>query len=371
MACKEGFEYSDPALNSIAHGYQRIASPVEHPDGSKRRRRVTAFTLVELLVVIAIIGVLVALLLPAIQAAREAARRSSCLNNLRQVALGSLNYESTFKNLPKGTENEVGKGRAGLQWYDDYTWATYILPYLEGAAAYSGFDMDKNYLGGHHEQARGFYLSMYDCPSDVESKIYNQPGDGNPANANDPFNRYYYNYVANYGNTGTGQAATVIVPVRDRVEFGGAPFRYGTAVGLKEISDGTSNTLLFSETIKSKGEIAGVGHDWFGSLGDIFIGRGAHAFSALWPPNTPVKDIIEWRCPDDEGIVCDDNVYPDASVVSSSIPNDINRSARSFHSGGVNAAHVDGSVNFYSDDVDPLVWCALSTSAGSEAIARE
>lgn len=321
-------------------------------------RPLRAFTLVELLVVIAIIGILVALLLPAIQAAREAARRSSCLNNLRQIALGSLNYEATHKTLPKGTQNEVGKGRGGFQWYDDYTWATYIFPYLEEGNAFSGFDMEKTFLGTHHQQARGFVVGIYECPSDQPGAVYNQPDDG-------LHNRYYYSYVANYGNTGTGQAAVVIVPTRDRVEFGGAPYRYGKSVRFSKITDGTSNTLSFSETIKSKG-IVDPGHTWFGSMGDITIGRGAHAFSGLWPPNSEVPDVIEWQCPKDEGIVCDDTKHPDASSLTGAIPDDINRSARSLHVGGVNAVRVDGSVEFYSNDTDRLVWRALSTAAGGE-----
>jgi prepilin-type N-terminal cleavage/methylation domain-containing protein len=322
-----------------------------------------AFTLVELLVVIAIIGILVALLLPAIQAAREAARRSACINNLRQIGLGALNYESTHKTLPKGTHNEIGKGRNGFVWYDDYTWATYILPYLEEGNAYSGFDMEKTFLGTHHQQARAFKVDVYECPDDQPSGVYNQPSE--PL-----FNRYYYSYVANFGNTGIGQPPVVTVPTRDRVEFGEAPFRYGKAVRLAKVADGTSNTLLFSETIKSKG-IIDPAQTWFGSMGDITIGRGAHAFSALWPPNSDVPDVIEWKCPKDEGIVCDDTKYPDHAVVNGAIPADINRSARSLHVNGVNAVRVDGSAGFFSNDVDRLVWRAMGTAGGGETTVNE
>src|SRR5262249_55803219 len=135
---------------------------------------------------------------------------------------------------------------------------------------------------------------------------------------------------------------------------------------LKEITDGMSNTLLFSETIKSKDEIPNSGNDWFGSMGDITIGRGAHEFSTAFPPNTPVPDIIEWRCPDDIGIVCDDTKHPDHASVNVTFPTDINRSARSFHVGGVNAARVDGSVAYFPNETDVLVWRALGTSAGSD-----
>lgn len=337
------------------------AHRVRHEQASAK-----GFTLVELLVVIAIIGILVALLLPAVQAAREAARRSMCVNQLKQIGLGSLNYVSTFGALPKGTENKVGKGRNGFTWYDDYTWATYILPYLEEGAAYNGFDFKKTYLGNHHEQARAFYVSNYDCPSDVESRIYNQPGNSATLN-DDPHNRYYYNYVANYGNTGTGQPPVRVVPVKERVEFGKAPFTFGKRVRIAEIEDGTSHTLMFSEIIKSKGLIDGTGHDWFGSMGDITIGRGAHGFTALWPPNSGVPDVIEWTCPDDDGIVCDKTLYPDAGAVNASIPADMNRSSRSFHVGGVNAVNVDGSVAFHTNEIDRWVWRSLGSAAGQES----
>ncbi len=354
---------------SLERGFGKRGSANHSGRAGKPMRRRNAFTLVELLVVIAIIGVLVALLLPAVQAAREAARRSSCMNNGRQISLGTLNYESAFRELPKGTNNAVGQSRGGNTWYDDYTWFVFILPYMEGDAAFKGFDMKKPYLGAHHEQARAFYVPMFDCPSDQQDHIYNQPGDGNPANNNDALNRYYYNYVANLGNTGTGQAAVVIVPVRERVEFGGAPFGYGRSIGLKEVTDGTSNTLMFSELIKSKGEISGSGNDWFGSMGDISIGRGSHGFSALWPPNSSTPDVIEWKCPTNVGIVCDDTRYPDHAVVNTRIPDDINRSARSFHAGGVTATRADGSTGFYSDDTDRFVWRSLSTSAGDDVNA--
>jgi prepilin-type N-terminal cleavage/methylation domain-containing protein len=355
-------------LHRLEHGFGKQGSAKQLGRTGQAMRRRNAFTLVELLVVIAIIGVVVALLLPAVQAAREAARRSSCMNNGRQISLAALNYESAFRELPKGTNNAVGQSRGGNTWYDDYTWFVFILPYMEGDAAFKGFDMKKPFLGAHHEAARAFYIPMFDCPSDQQGRIYNQPGDGNPSNNNDALNRYYYNYVANLGNTGTGQAAVVIAPVRERVEFGGAPFAYGRAIGLKEITDGTSNTLMFSELIKSKGEIAGSGNDWLGSMGDISIGRGSHGFSALWPPNSPTADIIEWKCPTDVGIVCDDTRYPDHAVVNTRIPDDINRSARSFHAGGVTATRADGSTGFYSDDADRFVWRALGTSAGDEGL---
>lgn len=334
-------------------------------------RRIAGFTLVELLVVIAIIGILVALLLPAVQAAREAARRSSCINNVRQIALGALNYETSFGTLPLGTRNRVGQFRGGNVWYDDYTWATYVLPYLEQGSSFDGFDFDKPYLGSHHQSARSFHVSLYECPSDVASHIYNQPGGAPDRPNSNPYNRYYYNYVANCGNTGMAQASTIVVPVREAVHFGDAPFLYGRAVRLAELTDGTSNTVMFSETIKSKGPPANQSHDWFGSMGDITIGRGAHAFSTLYPPNTGVPDVIEWLCPTDEGIVCDNTQFLDHAAVNDAIPPAINRSARSFHTNGVVTANVDGSASLVSDDIDRWAWRAMGSGAGGEVVADD
>ena len=115
----------------------------------RRERPVAAFTLVELLVVIAIIGILVALLLPAIQAAREAARRSQCLNNLRQLSLGCLNHESAQKRLPAGftTMNPPDTDV-------HHTWASYILPYMEEAALFGTIDFSNSFVDGVAQRRR-------------------------------------------------------------------------------------------------------------------------------------------------------------------------------------------------------------------------
>ena len=122
------------------------------------------FTLVELLVVIAIIGILVVMLLPAIQSAREAARRISCTNNMRQMGLGLQNYESAFGTFPPGmTLFNVGGG--GYPWRAGWSWSAVILPFMEEAHAYDRFDFDLGYSQPVNADAIHTSFGIYHCPS--------------------------------------------------------------------------------------------------------------------------------------------------------------------------------------------------------------
>jgi prepilin-type N-terminal cleavage/methylation domain-containing protein/prepilin-type processing-associated H-X9-DG protein len=138
---------------------------------SKARRRV-GFTLVELLVVIAIIGVLVALLLPAVQAAREAARRTTCVNQMKQMGLALLNHESAMKVFPTGgTEPWHNEGDASVAYGKGYGWMVQILPYVENSVLQ---DISKGYGAGDQERdriVRGTPVSLYNCPSRRGSRV--------------------------------------------------------------------------------------------------------------------------------------------------------------------------------------------------------
>lgn len=128
------------------------------------------FTLVELLVVIAIIGVLVALLLPAVQAAREAARRSSCLNNISQLALATHNYEFAVENLPAGTINPEGPIRSEPIG-KHVSWLVQILPYVEMRNAYDAFDQEAGAYAPENAAVRAVPVSLFVCPSYPGSEI--------------------------------------------------------------------------------------------------------------------------------------------------------------------------------------------------------
>ena len=142
-------------------------------------RRNAAFTLVELLVVIAIIGILVALLLPAIQAAREAARRSQCMNNMRQIGIAFTNYESAKKVLPIGATQRYGNDpKTGQPYSGDptmYSWVSLLMPYVEEASLYSQVDW-KIPLGvrnDNNETSHHIEFQTFQCPSDQKVGITN------------------------------------------------------------------------------------------------------------------------------------------------------------------------------------------------------
>jgi prepilin-type N-terminal cleavage/methylation domain-containing protein/prepilin-type processing-associated H-X9-DG protein len=337
-----------------------------------------AFTLVELLVVIAIIGVLVALLLPAVQAAREAARRSSCANNLKNLGLGALNYESSHKSLPPGRK---------FDYWDSYTWTEYILPFIEQQAVYdlywtlpnNTFAAPGTWPGPNSpigndarlRQARTSTIPLYYCPSD-RTPIANEintnefgtlrgnyrgcvgSGDmyGNraPATVYDPLPREPF---ALLGSVGVHQQTT---------DSSGNRSSIVPAMKLSELSDGTSTTLLFSEAVSPTIP------DWGGPIGSMIYGNmGGALFSAVHPPNSSVPDRPIGPCPNTD--LGDTEYLPPCSSYGPH-PGATGQGgqgayviARSYHPGGVNSAMTDGSVAYASDDTDTSIWRALGTGS--------
>jgi prepilin-type N-terminal cleavage/methylation domain-containing protein len=352
-----------------------------------RRRR--GFTLVELLVVIAIIGVLVALLLPAVQSAREAARRTQCLNNLKNLSLGALTYESSRGELPFGRKFDI---------WDAYTWTQSILPGIEQQALYQlywtlperkfrgqghgGDDIHNQNFGPHgndarRRQARLTQIPLFCCPSD------NTPQPNELHRTDFDLYRTTYRGCTGAGDMYGNRLYVVDGPVPEGAWKGALGVaklpktELSPAVQLKEISDGTSNTMLFSE-----GRVPTT-PDWAGPIGSAIYGNMAGAlFSAYKTPNTPDPDEIKGACPWQGG----DTEYPIQWCVRPRTPvgadprqngpqhpgyggndgDNVFASARSLHAGGVNASMVDGSGRFFADNVDLAVWRAAGTMANSE-----
>ncbi len=226
----------------------------------KKMKQVPGFTLVELLVVIAIIGVLVALLLPAVQAAREAARRSQCANNLRQMGIATLNYESTERSLPAGSTTQ----RADIGGPYMTTWTVDLLPFLELPALHALWDPEQGLSHRNNRQLRESFVAAYECPSDQGIGELSKPESG-PGNGSEWAHGSYRAMSGHsLGKTGdeywdnplgaavaeedmplTWQGALHTVNIDNGT--GRRAVRNFTAVALNKITDGTSNTLLVGE----------------------------------------------------------------------------------------------------------------------------
>ncbi|WP_244952267.1 DUF1559 domain-containing protein [Roseimaritima ulvae] len=292
----------------------------------KRRR---GFTLVELLVVIAIIGVLVGLLLPAVQAAREAARRMSCGNNLKQIGLAMHNYHDSLGKFPTGSSS--------CCWG---TWLPLILPYLEQENISDLYVDWGDSSGARYSSAPNTTnvttrrLAAFSCPSDLD---------------NAPFSGITnHSYAVNYGNTGYSQQTTL-----NGVTFGGAPFapRTGVNFGFRDILDGTSSTLMVAEVRQGQGRDLR-GFSWWGD---------ASGFETYLGPNSQLPDRIysSYYCNEVRGMPCDVSSSTNPSMFAS----------RSLHPGVVQAVNCDGSVHPYADTIDLNIWRSMSTTQGGEVVS--
>ncbi len=297
------------------------------------------FTLVELLVVIAIIGVLVALLLPAVQSAREAARRSQCISQLKQVGIAMHNYENTYQRLPVGAY--------GCCWG---TWQVSALPYIEQKALYDAYVMDRKF-GIPVDDAR--YSNPLNLPVTTKNiKTLTCPSDTKPQRtANQGIT--YHNYVVNFGNTVYDQINY------QSVTFLGAPFSEVTAVQTSkpgarfaEITDGLSNTLMLAETIQGQaGDLRGF--SWW---------RGGAVFEGYQGPNSPIPDSLY------AGGQCKSDHPLNPPCLEATTSTTTMMASRSRHPGGVQTSMCDGSTRFITNNIAIGVWRAICSSAGGDAI---
>jgi type II secretory pathway pseudopilin PulG len=350
---------------------------------------------VELLVVIAIIGILVALLLPAIQAAREAARRNQCLNNITQLTKGMLNYESSYKGFPPMADawtqgqcmeiypNACTPGR----WFDGHGWYSLIAPYIEENtwASLINFKQSISYapngLASPHYRARTTFLNIHACPSDIGI----QRNEWEHAN----WARTRTNYVVNAGNNVYGQYD---VQVGSNVlPFGGAPFRGGKRTPVGKISDGLSQTMMISEILVLPELSAGQGGgaaNWGGPYSDTNTALGGQTFTGMNPPNSRAPDGIARVIPQPAAFLANNIPFPcqvpgcnGVNFVGggrgSTIPPELNEdrdtrlqwvTPRSHHPGGVNASRCDGSADFVSEDIDQFAWNAMTSASGGDVI---
>jgi hypothetical protein len=339
--------------------------------------------LVELLLVIAIIGIAIALLLPAVQAAREAARRIQCTNHLKQWALAAQMFHHSRDAFPyarkfDGHSMSIPGGWGDPLWQQNYTYGWYVnlLPYVEAQNVYALYEnLEKTGpAGGVNwgtadnplKQARTSPLAINFCPSDRGVAINTTTVDF--------WVRTRGNYVGcvgagnMYGEPlGSGLAGRGVFSVNKNQAFG-EPGRGLLKTRIANVRDGCSNTILFSEVLNTR-----IIEKYGGNPGDIISSSMAGSlFSTYTMPNSAVPDWV-WYCPSaNQGHVHNDGGndtdYPAPCQGSISPDTGTYAAARSMHPGGVQGALADGSVRFVSEVVEPAVWWAVGTRSGGEML---
>jgi len=327
-------------------------------------RPLHGFTLVELLVVIAIIGILVALLLPAVQAAREAAQRIQCSNNLKQIGLAMHNYHSAHAVLPMGyvdcetydsTWNQIN-------WLGTTAFAQ-MLPYLELTNVSEIYDYESRNNNPANSQIVSTQARVYQCPSDDSrgrALTIDYP-------ASPPYVSNYArsNYAVCFGsrtmlNNDLGHHL-VICPYPSGIDLdSNGAFRIGRGRRLGDFLDGTSQTVAAAEVISGKlDDEPGGQFDIRGAWAYHMV--GASAYTHWNTPNSSVPDVV--LCCNR----CDPATIP-CNPTGGSRWDQTHAAARSWHPGGVQVVFGDGHVAFYSDTVDASIWSSLSTVDGGEPI---
>ena len=331
--------------------------------------RKPGFTLVELLVVIAIIGVLVALLLPAVQAAREAARRTQCTNNIRQLGIAQQTYHTAHNGFPAGitVEHESGcesdwdnlpMGGICPDTLPHLSYMVWMFPYFEYGTLFDRMDFSDAALqrwyeeeedGGWGETVLATVVPILVCPSDG---IGNNPV---PLQTN-PVGKFFSksNYLAFFSGCDDRDQARDIAGQYPEWR---AVYGVNRRTKVSHISDGSSNTMMMSEYIK------GVGNDFRGYFWGAHAGGGA--LYAKFTPNSSIPDFLfpkpGWCDPESNDPAsnrpCVQGDWPARETTSTS---------RSMHPAGVNVLMADSSVTFVSQDIDLGVWRGMSSMQGEE-----
>ena len=313
---------------------------------SKKTKTKGAFTLVELLVVIAIIGILIALLLPAVQAAREAARRMQCSGNMKQTALALHNYASAVGTFPPGgiTEGPCCSAKSGTNW------AICILPYIEQQDLFDRYDQDAFNEDDINAPVRETRVSVYTCPSDLETDTLVEP-DSHLMTGGMPIFYARGSYRACCGRSDgasawwdvvqpTQQGSKFPLPPSWRGAFCAVGYNNYKEVAFRDISDGTSTTLMLGEHATTNP--VGRRTVWARSFGPY------NKSEVVADSRTLIGDVQtcydlggSWTC---------------------------ERMWGSFHPGGLQFAMCDGSVHWVSLDIDMNLLAEMATISGSEVI---
>ena len=284
------------------------------------------FTLVELLVVIAIIGILIGMLLPAVQQVRAAARRTQCSNNSRQMGLAILNYETALQAFPSGwSTSDSSDAMAEPGW----GWSAQLLPYLDAGNLHNQIDFRVSIDDPMHEEAIQKVIPIFLCPSETATEVLNLDAHvehgahlvlGPPKQSHNHGELLVSrsNYSGVFGST----------EIEDSPLKGNGVFFANSKIEIRDIQDGTSNTIMVGERRNDLGPIS-----WVGMVPEV---------------DEPFARIV---------------------AVTDHAPNHVDRhfeDFRSFHASGVNVTMADGSTHFVSDNIEDSVFQALGTRRGGE-----
>ena len=294
-----------------------------------------AFTLVELLVVIAIIATLIGLLLPAVQSAREASRRSACSNNQKQLGLAMHNYHNAKRSLPPGSKQFTNAAGSAVK----SPTVAFLLPFIEERGRADLYDFKKAW--DVQVAVVGQLIPAYQCASDISRMMDVAQGVGGDRKGN---------YGVNWGQNTFGQ------PVPTALAQAKAPFAANYGAKFSEITDGTSKTLMLMEMIQAPSD-SGQTVDRRARIWNP--NGGSYQLVTKFAPNTKEDDVSYCADRPEMGLPC----TPTTADASCSIV------ARSKHAGGVTTAFCDGSVRFVDDAVDLTIWKAASSISQGEAVS--
>ena len=355
----------------------------------KKRSRGSGFTLIELLVVIAIIAVLIALLLPAVQMAREAARRTQCRNNLKQIGLALHNYHDNFALFPPN-DMRAENGWNGSPHTDQrYSLKFFLFPYMELATIYNATNVNRPGVGfldplqgwnnfpnlDPNKTIRIQRIEVFICPSDSTTHIgnYDRQAAGQSYASNGGTERYFNNWRSN------------------GIEYcPGWDLAVGLPVGVKDVTDGTANTSAFSEWImgRAQGDL-GQRENEKDPLAVVWGGDGGANINNTTFNDPNGNQVMERLCQQNKSYSWDwrgeywiwGNTGRGGGIGHTMRPNRKTcdagwdtpthlQSPSSLHPGGVNVLFCDGTVRFVSDNVDYDTWRAIGTRAGGERISN-
>lgn len=336
------------------------------------------FTLIELLVVVAIIALLVALLLPAVQSAREAARRSQCVNNLKQLGVAIYTYESShnaivpgriWRYAPYNASASPPMPLAGAGDLDT-PWLPLLLPFLEQQATANAFNYS---LGSYGPGYAGYFanstvaatrISTLECPSDGAGAPFRFPSTFQGGSLSGPY-QARGNYAANWGNNFYGQVAGIRADGKG--DYSMSPFGHAPHMRFAAVTDGLNQTAFLSEVLQgSQGDVRGLIWSSLPGTSNYVAGLTPNGLRHIWVNNDRGDTLPASLCVTEPGR----NLPCEGDPVTAAGFRDY-AGARSRHPGGVNVLFGDGSARLARDTINPFVWLAVHSIAGGEVVAGD